>query len=140
MARLKTMAIRAIRETWLAFSEATSSLMRGEAAAVPPSTARKPLVMATAILSSVYGTTVPLRLMMRSSPGAVAVMALERVPSDIRAQGGVARMSDPKLIKAIQKAVSIPASFPHLRDRISCRASRLCISVARLVSFPLTTR
>ncbi|MFZ2189780.1 MAG: pyridoxal 5'-phosphate synthase lyase subunit PdxS [Candidatus Magasanikiibacteriota bacterium] len=40
--------------------------------------------------------------------GAVAVMALERVPSDIRAQGGVARMSDPKLIKAIQKAVSIP--------------------------------
>lgn len=40
--------------------------------------------------------------------GASAVMALERVPSDIRAQGGVARMSDPKLIKAIQKAVSIP--------------------------------
>jgi len=40
--------------------------------------------------------------------GAVAVMALERVPADIRAQGGVARMSDPKLIKAIQKAVSIP--------------------------------
>ena len=40
--------------------------------------------------------------------GAVAVMALERVPSDIRAQGGVARMSDPKLIREIQKAVSIP--------------------------------
>lgn len=40
--------------------------------------------------------------------GAVAVMALERVPSDIRAQGGVARMSDPKLIKEIQAAVSIP--------------------------------
>lgn len=40
--------------------------------------------------------------------GACAVMALERVPSDIRAQGGVARMSDPKLIKQIQKAVSIP--------------------------------
>ncbi len=40
--------------------------------------------------------------------GAVAVMALERVPADIRAQGGVARMSDPKLIKEIQKAVSIP--------------------------------
>ena len=40
--------------------------------------------------------------------GACAVMALERVPSDIRAQGGVARMSDPKLIKEIQKAVSIP--------------------------------
>ena len=40
--------------------------------------------------------------------GACAVMALERVPSDIRAQGGVARMSDPRLIKEIQKAVSIP--------------------------------
>lgn len=40
--------------------------------------------------------------------GAVAVMALERVPSDIRAHGGVARMSDPKLIKEIMAAVSIP--------------------------------
>lgn len=40
--------------------------------------------------------------------GAVAVMALERVPADIRKQGGVARMSDPKLIRAIMKAVSIP--------------------------------
>lgn len=40
--------------------------------------------------------------------GAVAVMALERVPADIRKQGGVARMSDPKLIKEIMRAVSIP--------------------------------
>ncbi len=40
--------------------------------------------------------------------GAVAVMALERVPSDIRAQGGVARMSDPELVKGIIEAVSIP--------------------------------
>ena len=40
--------------------------------------------------------------------GAVAVMALERVPSDIRKQGGVARMSDPKMIREIQEAVSIP--------------------------------
>ena len=40
--------------------------------------------------------------------GAVAVMALERVPADIRAQGGVARMSDPDMIEAIQAAVSIP--------------------------------
>ena len=40
--------------------------------------------------------------------GACAVMALERVPSDIRKDGGVARMSDPKLIKEIQKAVTIP--------------------------------
>ena len=40
--------------------------------------------------------------------GACAVMALERVPSDIRKEGGVARMSDPKMIKEIQEAVSIP--------------------------------
>merc|ERR1711975_133382 len=40
--------------------------------------------------------------------GAVAVMALERVPADIRADGGVARMSDPTMIKAIQEAVTIP--------------------------------
>src|SRR6476620_12495308 len=40
--------------------------------------------------------------------GAVAVMALERVPSDIRRAGGVARMSDPEMIVGIQEAVSIP--------------------------------
>merc|ERR1719330_231421 len=40
--------------------------------------------------------------------GAVAVMALERVPADIRKDGGVARMSDPKLIKEIMEAVKIP--------------------------------
>lgn len=42
--------------------------------------------------------------------GACAVMALERVPADIRRDGGVARMSDPQMIKAIQKAVSIAPS------------------------------
>ena len=40
--------------------------------------------------------------------GAVSVMALERIPADIRADGGIARMSNPKMIKDIQKAVSIP--------------------------------
>ncbi|MGA7173445.1 MAG: pyridoxal 5'-phosphate synthase lyase subunit PdxS, partial [Candidatus Dormiibacterota bacterium] len=40
--------------------------------------------------------------------GAVAVMALERVPADIRAEGGVSRMSDPQLIKSIMASVSIP--------------------------------
>nr|MDK6327693.1 pyridoxal 5'-phosphate synthase lyase subunit PdxS [Alloscardovia omnicolens] len=40
--------------------------------------------------------------------GACAVMALERIPADIRAAGGVSRMSDPRLIKEIQNAVSIP--------------------------------
>ena len=40
--------------------------------------------------------------------GAVAVMALERIPADIRVDGGVARMSDPKMIREIKAAVSIP--------------------------------
>src|ERR1700686_2534010 len=40
--------------------------------------------------------------------GAVAVMALERVPADIRVEGGVARMSDPEMIREIQEAVTIP--------------------------------
>ncbi len=43
-----------------------------------------------------------------NSTGACAVMALERIPADIRAAGGVSRMSDPKMIKGIQEAVSIP--------------------------------
>ena len=42
--------------------------------------------------------------------GACAVMALERVPADIRADGGVARMADPTIIEEIKKAVSIPPS------------------------------
>ena len=47
--------------------------------------------------------------------GACAVMALERVPADIRAQGGVARMSDPRRIQEIQEAVSIPVlSLIHI--------------------------
>ena len=47
--------------------------------------------------------------------GAVAVMALERVPSDIRKFGGVARMSDPKLIEEIKGAVSIPVNELYAR-------------------------
>ena len=46
--------------------------------------------------------------MIGESAGACAVMALERIPSDIRKDGGIARMSDPKMIQEIQKAVSIP--------------------------------
>ncbi len=46
--------------------------------------------------------------------GACAVMALERVPADIRAHGGVARMSDPELIRQIMEAVTIPdGQVPH---------------------------
>ena len=52
--------------------------------------------------------TNPEQARIAEAAGAMAVMALERVPADIRAAGGVSRMSDPKMIKEIQKAVSIP--------------------------------
>ena len=58
----------------IAVSSDTRSRMRDDAAAVPPSAARNAFVIATAILSSVYDTTVPLRLITRSWPGAVAAM------------------------------------------------------------------
>ena len=56
----------------------------------------------------IMDVTNPEQAKIAEAAGAVAVMALERVPSDIRKQGGVARMSDPKMIKGIQQAVSIP--------------------------------
>ena len=56
----------------------------------------------------IMDVTNPQEAQIAEEAGAVAVMALERVPSDIRKDGGVARMSDPKMIKEIQKAVSIP--------------------------------
>jgi len=52
--------------------------------------------------------TTPEQAKIAESAGACAVMALEKIPADIRAAGGVARMSDPKMIKSIQNAVSIP--------------------------------
>ena len=56
----------------------------------------------------IMDVTNPEEAQIAQEAGAVAVMALERVPSDIRKQGGVARMSDPKMIKEIQASVSIP--------------------------------
>lgn len=52
--------------------------------------------------------TTPEQARIAEEAGACAVMALERIPADIRAAGGVSRMSDPKMIKGIQEAVSIP--------------------------------
>ena len=52
--------------------------------------------------------TTPEQAHIAEEAGACAVMALERIPADIRAAGGVSRMSDPKMIRGIQKAVSIP--------------------------------
>lgn len=56
----------------------------------------------------IMDVTTPEEAKIAQECGAVAVMALERVPSDIRKEGGVARMSDPKMIKEIQAAVTIP--------------------------------
>lgn len=56
----------------------------------------------------IMDVTTPDQARIAEEAGAVAVMALERVPADIRSQGGVARMSDPLIIQAIKKAVTIP--------------------------------
>ena len=56
----------------------------------------------------IMDVTTPEQAKIAENAGACAVMALERIPADIRAAGGVARMSDPKMIKGIHEAVSIP--------------------------------
>ena len=56
----------------------------------------------------IMDVTTPEQAHIAEEAGACAVMALERIPADIRAAGGVSRMSDPKMIKGIQQAVSIP--------------------------------
>lgn len=56
----------------------------------------------------IMDVTTPEQAKIAEAAGACAVMALERIPTDIRAAGGVSRMSDPKMIKGIQEAVSIP--------------------------------
>ena len=56
----------------------------------------------------IMDVTTPEQARIAQEAGACAVMALERIPADIRAAGGVARMSDPKMIRGIQEAVSIP--------------------------------
>ena len=56
----------------------------------------------------IMDVTTPEQAKIAEEAGACAVMALERIPADIRAAGGVSRMSDPGMIKGIQEAVSIP--------------------------------
>ena len=56
----------------------------------------------------IMDVTTPEQAKIAEAAGACAVMALERIPADIRAAGGVSRMSDPQMIKGIQNAVSIP--------------------------------
>ena len=82
--------------------------MRLDAAAVPPSTARKALVMATVILLASKGTTVPLRLMTRNCPGAVAAMAPLTV--DDRGRGVIASAEVPPWLVSVCMCCSeVPA-------------------------------
>ena len=79
----------------------------------------------------IMDVTTPEQARIAEEAGACAVMALERIPADIRAAGGVSRMSDPKLIKQIQNAVSIPVMakcrIGHLQRHRYCRLWRLTI-------------
>ena len=80
----------------------------------------------------IMDVTTPEQAQIAETAGACAVMALERIPADIRAAGGVSRMSDPKMIKGIQNAVSIPvmenAASVTLPRRRFCRQSKLTTS------------
>ena len=67
----------------------------------------------------IMDVTTPEQAKIAEAAGACAVMALERIPADIRAAGGVSRMSDPKMIKGIQEAVSIPIEEEQQTGRAS---------------------
>ena len=70
--------------------------------------------------------TTPDQAKIAEAAGACAVMALERIPADIRAAGGVSRMSDPKMIRGIQEAVSIPVMAKSLsRNYFMCTGMSL---------------
>ena len=71
----------------------------------------------------IMDVTTPKQAKIAEEAGACAVMALEKIPADIRAAGGVSRMSDPKMIRGIQEAVSIPVMrqfpFPSWQSVVS---------------------
>lgn len=79
----------------------------------------------------IMDVTTPEQAKIAEEAGACAVMALERIPADIRAAGGVSRMSDPKMIRGIQEAVSIPVMakcrIGHLQRHRFLKQSRLII-------------
>ena len=77
----------------------------------------------------IMDVTTPEQAKIAEDAGACAVMALERIPADIRAAGGVSRMSDPKMIKGIQDAVSIPflamCRIGHFEEEIILQAIKI---------------
>ena len=69
----------------------------------------------------IMDVTTPEQAKIAEAAGACAVMALERIPADIRAAGGVSRMSDPRMIKGIQQAVSIPVRSEEHTSELQSR-------------------
>lgn len=92
----------------------------------------------------IMDVTTPEQARIAEEAGACAVMALERIPADIRAAGGVSRMSDPRMIKGIQEPSPSPswpsaASVTSSRRR-SCRPSRSTTSMSpRFSPLPMTS-
>lgn len=76
--------------------------------------------------------TTPEQARIAEAAGACAVMALERIPADIRAAGGVSRMSDPKMIRGIQEAVSIP-----VKQRDTCAICGSNPTIDHLIDYEL---
>lgn len=94
-----------------ATSNLTASTPSAPAATAAPSSERAALNRQLAQMLKggvIMDVTTPEQARIAEEAGAAAVMALERIPADIRAAGGVSRMSDPAMIKGIQEAVSIP--------------------------------
>ena len=91
----------------------------------------------------IMDVTTPEQAKIAEDAGACAVMALERIPADIRAAGGVSRMSDPAMIRGIQKAVSIPVMakcrIGHFVEAQLLEAIRLTISMKAKCFRPRTT-
>ena len=90
----------------------------------------------------IMDVTTPEQARIAQEAGACAVMALERIPADIRAAGGVSRMSDPAMIRSIQEAVSIPvmanaASVILRRSRYSKRSRSTTSTRARCCRRPM---
>ena len=91
----------------------------------------------------IMDVTTPEQARIAEAAGACAVMALERIPADIRAAGGVSRMSDPKMIKGIQEAVSILRRLRFLRLSrltISMRARCSALLMISIISTSATSR
>ena len=70
----------------------------------------------------IMDVTTPEQAKIAEEAGACAVMALERIPADIRAAGGVSRMSDPKMIKGIQEC-SFHSGYGKMQNRTFCRGT-----------------